>query len=123
VNRFASAFHRISLAGMIDQDLPHQMRWHYVEMVGLQALVLYAAVRKMIIHFARMHRTAFAHKIQEELGLPPARRRPRLTLAGGNGSFRAGMYPRLQRSGHEAVIDEHFFLDAELAIPLFEIAG
>jgi hypothetical protein len=33
------------------------------------------------------------------------------------------MYPRLQRSGHEAVIDEHFFLDAELAIPLFEIAG
>jgi hypothetical protein len=33
------------------------------------------------------------------------------------------VHQRLQRSGHEAVIDEDVFLDAELAIPPFEIAG
>jgi hypothetical protein len=33
------------------------------------------------------------------------------------------MHQGLQRSGHEAVIDEDVFLDAELAILLFEIAG
>ena len=77
----------------------------------------------MIVDFARMGATAFAHELQQKLRLLPARRGPRPTAFGRDAAIRARMHQRLDGARHEAVVDEEVLLDAELRVAAFEVAG
>jgi hypothetical protein len=70
-----------------------------------------------------MHYTALANELQQLEFVLVWTGRQWLATSGGNTYVRTRMHQRLQRSGHEAVIDEKVFLDAEGCIAAFEIAG
>jgi len=78
---------------------------------------------EMRIDLARVHRPAFSHEREQRVHPPPPRRAPRLHAVGRHRGLRARMHQRLQLAGDEAVGDEEVFLDAELGIAPFEIAG
>ncbi len=74
------------------------------------------AVREMRVHLAWMHRSVGADEIQQRPHVPAACRAPWDRTA-------ARMHQRLQRAGHEAVVDEEVLVDVEPAVEALEIAG
>src|SRR5215510_1887682 len=86
-------------------------------------IILDAAVRKMIIYFARMYLAAFSYKFQHALREFPARGRPGSTSFGRHIDFRTGMHQRLKTLRHKPVHDEEIFLDLELRVQPFEVPG
>ena len=91
--------------------------------VRLSAPVIpHRAVREMFVHFARMHRTARLHELQQQLRALFLFGRPFPHPFGGNAGVETGMHQRLQGSRDEAVDDEEILLDAELHVAAFEIA-
>ena len=75
-----------------------------------------AAVRKMVIHFARVYFPAFPHKSQHELRKFLARGRPGSRSFGRHIDIRARMHQRLKRLRHKPVSEEKVFLDLKLRI-------
>src|SRR5262249_13264759 len=86
-------------------------------------IILDAAVRKMIIYFARMYLPALSYKFQHKLREFPARGRPGSRSFGRHIDFRTGMHQRLKRLRHKPVHDEEIFLDLDLRIHPFEVPG
>src|SRR5260370_36701414 len=82
-----------------------------------------SAVRKIVVYFARVSFTALPHKSQQELRAFLARGRPFSRSFGRHTSLRAWVHERLNRLCHEPVHDEEVFLDVQLRIEPFEIAG
>src|SRR2546423_12567142 len=81
------------------------------------------AVRKMLIHIARVCFPPFPHKFQQELRTFPARGRPRTRSFGWLMDHRAGMHQRLKRLCHKSIHDKKVFLDLELRIQSFGVSG
>ena len=69
----------------------------------------------MIVDLARVHGTAFAYELQQELCLLLACGGPGPTAFGRDAAIRARMHQRVYGARHEAVGDEEVLLDAELA--------
>ena len=89
---------------------------------GASPIVLHCAVGEVVVDFAGMYGPAFAYEIQKKQSPFAARGRPVLDALGGHTTFGARMHERLQRSRHEAVVDEKVFRNAELGVAAFEIA-
>jgi len=81
------------------------------------------AVGEMIVDFLRVHDAALAHEIQQEFGSLSARGRPWQSAFGRGAAIGTRMHVRLQSPGHETVVDKEIFVDAELCVATFEIAG
>src|SRR5713101_7850295 len=92
-------------------------------------VVAHRAVGEMIICLARMHTAAFANELEQRFRLLPAlggptdARRIFILLSGLGHRRQPRMHQRMYRASHEAVVDEEIFLDAELRVAAFEIAG
>src|ERR1035438_71177 len=86
-------------------------------------VVLHLAVGEIIVDFLRMHDAALAHEIQQEFGSLSARGRPWQAAFGRGAAIGTRMHVRLQSPGHETVVDKEIFVDAELCVATFEIAG
>src|SRR6267142_3276755 len=80
-------------------------------------------MREMFIDLARVHFTAFAYELKQELCLLPVCRGPGLIVSGRDGGIRARMHQRPYRARHEAIGDEVVLLDVELRVAAFEVAG
>ena len=76
----------------------------------------------MVIYLARVHCTAFAYELQQELCLFPAFSGPGCAAFGGDAGVGARVHQRLYGPRHEAVGDEEVLLDAELRVTAFEVA-
>jgi hypothetical protein len=74
------------------------------------------AMGEVRVGLARVDHAALAHEIQYRIRLAPTRLRSRLPR-------RARVHQRMQAARDEAVVDEEVFLDWELWIAAFEIAG
>src|SRR5450631_4021071 len=86
-------------------------------------VVLHLAVRETIVDFLRVHDATLAHEIQQEFGSLSARGRPWQAAFGRGAAIGTRMHERLQSPGHKTVVDEEIFVDAELCVAAFEIAG
>src|SRR5262245_29815918 len=82
-----------------------------------------AAVRKMLIYFARVYLALLFDKFQHELRELLARGRPGSRSFRRHIDFRTGMHKRLKRLRHKTVHDEEVFLDLEPGIQPLEVPG
>ena len=81
------------------------------------------AVRKIVIYFARVCLTALSHKSQHKLRAFLARGRPFSRCFGRHTGVRARVHECLNCVCHESVHDEEVFLDRQLRVESFEVAG
>ena len=86
-------------------------------------IVFDRAVREIIIYFARMHCTAFPHKLQQKTGPFLARGGPSARAFRRHTRVRTRMHQRLYRSREKTVHDKEILFDAEPWVQAFEIAG
>ena len=77
----------------------------------------------MVIDLARVHGSARAYELQQELRPLPACSRPRPKACGWDRGIGAWMHERLDGTCYEAVVNEEVFLDTEFRVALFEVAG
>src|SRR6266567_6545150 len=78
-------------------------------------------MRKIVIDFPRMHRTALAHELEQELRSLLTCRVP--GSQPGYACHGTRMHQRLYRSRNETVDDEVILFDVQLHIQAFEVAG
>src|SRR5437588_7371269 len=84
-------------------------------------IVRHLAMREIVIDFPRMHRTALAHELEQELRSLLACRVP--GSQPGYACHGTRMHQRLYRSRNETVDDEVILFDVQLHIQAFEVAG
>src|SRR5213075_3418998 len=92
--------------------------------VGRPAPIVFdRPVRKITICFARMHCTAFPHKLKQKTVSLLARGGPRIRTFGRHTRVRTRMHQRPYRSCEKTVHDKEILFDAESWVQAFEVAG